>query len=107
LDFPIPFWVITFFEIDYSFYEAQTSKIPSKLQSGLYPQIHNSTYLVLTSLGFSSTNKTKILDMWTMFFDGSKTQDGARVGYVLINPSQEEMIISCHLELECTKNTTK
>jgi ribonuclease HI len=43
--------------------------------------------------------------MWTMFFDGSKTQDGAGVGCVLIDPIQGKTLISCHLEFECTNNT--
>jgi ribonuclease HI len=45
--------------------------------------------------------------MWTMFFDGSKTQDGVDIGCVLIDPSQGKMLISCRLEFECTNNTVE
>jgi ribonuclease HI len=45
--------------------------------------------------------------MWTMFFDGSKTQDGAGAGCVLIDPGQGKTLISCHLDFECTNNTTE
>ena len=42
-----------------------------------------------------------------MLFDVSKTQDGVRVGCVLIDPRQGKMLISCHLEFECTNNTVE
>jgi hypothetical protein len=96
-----------FFETDYSCYEEYTYEIPSELQSCLHPQIHNSPCPVLTNLRFSLTNNTNIPDMWTMFFDGSKTQDGAIVGCVLIDTSQGKMLISFLLELEFTNNTVE
>jgi ribonuclease HI len=45
--------------------------------------------------------------MWTMFFYGSKTWDGAGIGCVLIDPSQGKTLISCLLEFECTNNTAE
>jgi ribonuclease HI len=45
--------------------------------------------------------------MWSMFFDGSKTQDGVGAGCVLIDPGQGKTLISFHLEFECTNNTTE
>jgi ribonuclease HI len=45
--------------------------------------------------------------MWSMFFDGSKTQEGVRAGCVLIDPEQCKTLISCHLEFECTNNTAE
>jgi ribonuclease HI len=52
-------------------------------------------------------NKNNIPDMWTMFFDGSKTHDGSDIGCVLIDPNQGKTLISCRLEFECTKNTVE
>ena len=39
---------------------------------------------------------------WTLFFDGSKSQQGAWVGCVLINLEGNKTMIVCHLEFECT-----
>jgi hypothetical protein len=65
-----------FLETDHGCYEAQTSEIHPDLQSKLLPQTHNSACTILTNLGFSTTNKTKITNMWSMFFDGSRSQEG-------------------------------
>jgi hypothetical protein len=96
-----------FFETDYGCYEVHNSEIPSELQSSLFPQIHNNACTKLNNLKFSLANKTNIPDMWTMFFDDSKTQDGAIIGFVLIDPNQGKMRISCRLEFECTNNTAE
>jgi ribonuclease HI len=40
-----------------------------------------------------------------MFFNGSKTQDGAVIECLLIDPIQGNTLISCFLEFECTDNT--
>ncbi len=39
-----------------------------------------------------------------MYFDGSKTQDGSRASYVLIDPKHMKHLILSHLEFECTNN---
>ena len=44
-------------------------------------------------------------NFWTLFFDGSKTLEGSRVGYVLIDPKKNKHFLSCRLEFECTNNT--
>jgi ribonuclease HI len=45
--------------------------------------------------------------MWTMFFDGSNTQDGSWAGCVLIDLGKGKALISCRLKFECTNNTAK
>jgi hypothetical protein len=45
--------------------------------------------------------------IWSLYFDGSKFQEGAGVGCVLINPTSNKTFISCRLEFECTNNTTE
>ena len=40
-----------------------------------------------------------------MFFDGSRSWEGAGVGCVLIDLEQSKIPISCCLEFECTNNT--
>lgn len=44
---------------------------------------------------------------WTLYFDGSKTKEGARVGCVLIDPMKNKTLIACSLEFECTNNIMK
>jgi hypothetical protein len=45
--------------------------------------------------------------IWTLYFDGSKSQEGSGVGCVLINPKGKQHFLSCRLEFECTNNTAK
>jgi len=42
-----------------------------------------------------------------MFFDGSKTQEGAEAECVLIDHEQCKTLTSHHLEFECTNNTAE
>jgi ribonuclease HI len=42
--------------------------------------------------------------MWTWFFDGSKSLEGAGVGCILKDPNGKKFMISCRLELQCANN---
>jgi hypothetical protein len=54
-----------------------------------------------------STFETKKGDpnMWTLFFDGSKSLEGAGVGCILKYPKGRKTLIACRLEFPCTNNT--
>ena len=54
-----------------------------------------------------NSNSVEVDSFWTLYFDGSKTLEGSRVGYVLIDPRKNKHFLSCRLEFECTKNTTE
>jgi ribonuclease HI len=43
--------------------------------------------------------------IWTIYFDGFKLQEGSRVGCILIDPKGKHHFLSCRLEFECTNNT--
>jgi hypothetical protein len=43
--------------------------------------------------------------VWTLYFDGSKSQEGSRAGCILIDPKGKQNFLSCRLEFECTNNT--
>jgi ribonuclease HI len=45
--------------------------------------------------------------IWTIYFDGSKSQEGSGTGCILIDPKGKRHFLSCRLEFECTNNTTK
>ena len=45
--------------------------------------------------------------IWSLYFDRSKSKEGASVGCVLINPAGNKTFIACRLEFECTNNTTE
>jgi ribonuclease HI len=49
-------------------------------------------------------NKNQI---WSVYFDGSKSKEGAGAGCVIIDPSGNKTLIACRLEFECTNNTTE
>jgi len=41
---------------------------------------------------------------WTLFFDGSKCLQGARVGIVLVSPKYVMILMDYKLDFECTNN---
>jgi hypothetical protein len=43
--------------------------------------------------------------IWTLYFDGSKSQEGAGAGCILIDQKGKCHFFSCRLEFECTNNT--
>jgi ribonuclease HI len=45
--------------------------------------------------------------MWTLFFDGSKSLEGAGVGCILKDLKGTKMLIACRLEFPCTNNTVE
>jgi ribonuclease HI len=42
--------------------------------------------------------------MWTLFFNGSKSLEGAGVGCILKDSSGKRTLIACRLEFQCTNN---
>jgi ribonuclease HI len=42
--------------------------------------------------------------VWTLYFDGSKSQEGSGVGCILIDPKGKQNFMSYRLEFECTNN---
>ena len=71
----------------------------------------------LTSVPFSSiivhnvynVNTNFRIDpfVWTLFFDVSKSKDGAGTGCVLIDPNGTKSMITCKLEFKCNNNVAK
>jgi hypothetical protein len=59
---------------------------------------------VKTNLDVETNSKVNI-DMWTLFFDGSKSNEGAGVGCILKDPKGKKNLIACRLEFQCTNNT--
>ena len=45
--------------------------------------------------------------IWTLYFDGSKSQEGLGAGCILIDPKGKFHFLSCRLEFECTNNTVE
>jgi ribonuclease HI len=45
--------------------------------------------------------------IWTIYFDGYKSQEGSGAGCILIDPKGKCHFLSCRLEFECTNNTTE
>ena len=52
-------------------------------------------------------NSVNSSDFWSLYFDGSKCQEGAGAGCILVDPSGNKMFISCRLEFECTNNVAE
>jgi ribonuclease HI len=45
--------------------------------------------------------------IWTLCFDGSKSQEGSGARCILINPKGRRYFLSCRLEFKCTNNTVE
>ena len=41
---------------------------------------------------------------WTLYFDGSKSKEGAGVAFLLIEPKGNKTCIACRIEFNCTNN---
>jgi ribonuclease HI len=46
-------------------------------------------------------------ECWTLYFDGSKSNEGAGVGCILKDPSGNKTLIACRLEFDCTNNVAE
>ena len=44
---------------------------------------------------------------WTLYFDGSKSEDGVGAGCILISQEGEKTMLACRLEFYCTSNITE
>jgi len=42
--------------------------------------------------------------IWSLYFDGSKSKEGASAVCMLFDPKGSKIIITCRLEFRCTKN---
>jgi ribonuclease HI len=42
--------------------------------------------------------------IWSLYFDGSKSKEGAGAGCIIIDPTSNKTLMSCRLEFECTNN---
>lgn len=47
------------------------------------------------------------IEIWIVYYDRSKTHDGAGAGYLLVDPKKNKFLISCRLEFQCTNNTAE
>jgi ribonuclease HI len=58
----------------------------------------------------ASTQRSHVPDrnqIWSLYFDGSKSKEGAGSGCVIIDPAGNKTLIACRLEFECTNNTAE
>ena len=44
---------------------------------------------------------------WTLYFDGAKSKEGARAGFLLVDPQGNKTCIACRMEFNCTNNTVE
>jgi ribonuclease HI len=63
-------------------------------------------------IGGQESNKKEetvnfLSQIWTIYFDGSKSQEGSGAGCILIDPKGKRHFLSCRLEFECTNNTVE
>jgi hypothetical protein len=45
--------------------------------------------------------------IWSLYFDGSKSKEGAGAGCIIIDPAGNKTLLACRLEFECTNNTAE
>ena len=66
---------------------------------------------------FSQTDSSKCINFldshvnkslfWKLFFDGSKSNEGAGAGCILISLEGDKIMLTCRLEFDCTNNTAE
>lgn len=96
-------------------YLVQPTPTPPETQLGLlpFPTDGNETCTTHCNISSSSSSNTSASnglctdELWTMYFDGSKTQDASGARCVLIDPKHWKHLISSLLEFECTKNISQ
>ena len=79
------------------------------------PYLENS--VVSQVENFSQTDDSKCVSFldnlvntslfWKLYFDGSKSNEGAGAGCVLISPDGNKTMLTCRLEFDCTNNTAE
>jgi ribonuclease HI/transposase InsO family protein len=45
--------------------------------------------------------------VWSLYFDGSKSKEGAGAGCIIIDPAGNKTLLACRLEFECTNNVAE
>jgi hypothetical protein len=55
----------------------------------------------------SVSNTIDEAQIWSLYFDRSKSKEGVSAGCVIIDPESNKTFITCRLEFECTNNTTE
>jgi ribonuclease HI len=45
--------------------------------------------------------------IWFLYFDGSKSKEGASAGYIIIDSVGNKTLLTCRLEFECTNNVAE
>jgi hypothetical protein len=93
-NFPEMEGINTFFDN----YMAETSTITDLEQQS---EIMTCTQSTALSQWSHAPDKNQI---WSLYFDGSKSKEGAGAGCVLIDPKGNKNLISFWLEFECTNN---
>jgi ribonuclease HI len=45
--------------------------------------------------------------IWSLYFNGSKSKEGAGAGCIIIDPAGNKTLLTCRLEFECTNNVAE
>ena len=81
--------------------EAETSSVQD-------PEQHSKVFHFTQISDEIPVRNTTHLDLndglWSLYFDGSKSKEGAGAGCLLIDPFGKRYFVACRLEFECTDN---
>jgi len=74
-------------------------------------------YIISQVENYSQTNASKCINFvdkpvvsclfWKLFFDGSKTNNGAGEGCILVSLEGENNMLTCRFEFECKNNISE
>ena len=98
-----------FLELELGNYQAEESSDtldthPDLLQFSCTDNI-DCNIVELLAYVVSSSNSVGVENFWILYFDSSKTMEGSRASYVLMDREKNKYFISCRLQFECTNNT--
>ena len=81
--------------------EAETSSVQDpKQQSKVFHFMQVSNEIPVPNTAHLDLNN----GLWSLYFDGSKSKEGAGAGCLLIDPLEKRYFVACRLEFECTNN---
>jgi len=93
-----------------TFFQDFTTNIYSLAKSKQQYELHPCTQIVEPNCNIVDSKNTNLdldINLWTLYFYSSKSNEGAGVRYILNHPKGNKTLIACILDFECTNDTVE
>ena len=89
-----------------TFFGNFVAEVSTIADSNQQSEISFFTQVLASKHDLNIVNSCENDEIWSLYFDGSKSCEWDGVGCLLIDPKGNKTIISCRFEFDCTNNTT-